>query len=93
MTAGGKILIGYLIFISLITAGLTVYDKIAAKSRPKNRVPENTLLYLGVLGGALAEYVVMLLIRHKTKHKKFMIGLPVIFLLQGAILYLTVIMK
>ena len=77
--------------ISLIGVILTVYDKIAAKKRPRNRVPERTLLLCGALGGALPMYLTMLLIRHKTKHKKFMIGLPVIVVLQiaaaGAILW------
>ena len=71
---------GYLAVISLVAVIVTVYDKIAAKKRPRHRVPENTLLLLAVLGGGLAEYITMLLIRHKTRHKIFMIGLPVIIL-------------
>lgn len=73
-----QFLIFWFCLISLITAVLTVYDKIAAKKFPRNRIPENTLIYLGILGGAEAEFIVMQLIRHKTKHRKFMIGLPVI---------------
>lgn len=76
---------GWLIIVSLITVVVTVYDKIAAKKNPRHRVPENTLIYLGVLGGAVAEYIVMKLIRHKTRHKKFMVGLPVIIVLQAGI--------
>ena len=72
----------YAAVISLVTVIVTVYDKIAAKKRPKHRIRENTLLLLAVLGGGPAEYVTMLLIRHKTLHKKFMIGLPVIILLE-----------
>lgn len=78
---------GYFIFISLVSIILTVYDKAAAK-RKAHRIPENTLIYIGVLGGAAAEYITMLIIRHKTLHKKFMIGLPVIFILQAAAVYL-----
>ena len=74
----------YAAVISLVTVIVTVYDKIAAKKRPKHRIRENTLLLLAVLGGCPAEYVTMLLIRHKTRHKKFMIGLPVIILLETA---------
>ena len=77
------IALGYWAAISVITIIVTVYDKIAAKKRPKHRVRENTLLLLGLLGGSLAEYVTMLLIRHKTLHKKFMIGLPVIIAVQA----------
>ena len=83
-------LIGYLAFISLLTAVVTVYDKIAAKKAPKHRIPENTLMYLGVLGGAAAEYITMMLIRHKTKHKKFMAGLPVIIAVHAVILFFVI---
>ena len=34
------------------------------------------LMLTGLLGGAAAQYVTMLIIRHKTRHKKFMTGLP-----------------
>ena len=71
----------YVPMISAVTAVLTIYDKIAAKKRPKHRISEAMLILLALLGGATAEYVVMKLIRHKTRHKKFMIGLPVIIFL------------
>lgn len=72
----------YIICISIITAIVTAYDKRAAKKYPKHRVPENVLLMLAIAGGSVAELLTMLKIRHKTKHKKFMIGLPVIIVLQ-----------
>lgn len=78
------IALGYAAGISVITIIVTVYDKIAAKKRPKHRIRENTLLLLGLLGGSPAEYLTMLVIRHKTRHKKFMIGLPVIIAVQTA---------
>ena len=67
--------------ISLVSAIVTVYDKLAAKKRPRHRTPEKTLLLLAFLGGAAAMYLTMLLIRHKTKHKKFMAGLPLFIVL------------
>ena len=73
----------YFVAISIITAGVTWYDKMAAKTG-RWRIPEKTLLLLAVLGGAAAELAVMLTIRHKTKHKKFMIGLPLILILHAA---------
>ncbi|MGN0525813.1 MAG: DUF1294 domain-containing protein [Acutalibacteraceae bacterium] len=75
----------YISIISLITIILTVYDKWASRHNTKHRVPENVLMLLGVLGGAVAEFITMYLIRHKTKHKKFMIGLPIIIILQLAV--------
>ena len=78
----------YFAVISLVTAIVTVCDKKAAKSRPKHRVPEKILFLLAILGGSVAEYLTMLKIRHKTKHKRFMIGLPIIMALQVVILWL-----
>lgn len=71
----------YFIIISVIAVILTVYDKFASKTLPKNRVPEKILLGAGFIGGAAAEYVCMKLIRHKTRHRKFMISLPIFTLL------------
>ena len=75
----------YLGVISLISIIVCAYDKIAAKHNPKHRTRESTLLLLSALGGSIAMYLTMQLIRHKTKHLKFMIGIPVIILLQIAI--------
>ncbi|HIW14605.1 MAG: DUF1294 domain-containing protein [Acutalibacteraceae bacterium] len=74
----------YLVLINIVAACLTVWDKRRAQ---KNgwRVRERTLLLVAILGGSPAMYGVMKKIRHKTKHKKFMIGLPVIFFLQVAL--------
>ncbi len=71
-------LIAYAIFVSLLSIFITAYDKIVSHRKHKRRVSENTLLFLAILGGSVAEYLTMLFIRHKTKHKKFMIGLPLI---------------
>ncbi len=74
----------YLISINILGIILTIYDKIASKKFRKNRVRENVLLLIGALGGAVSMYITMKLIRHKTRHKKFMAGLPIIFFLQMA---------
>ena len=44
------------------------------------------LLLLSALGGSLAMYITMLLIRHKTKHIKFMLGIPIIMVFQAVLL-------
>ena len=74
----------YLAVISLVAVCVTIYDKIAAKSLPKNRTPEAALIVIGILGGSVAMFFTMLIIRHKTKHAKFMVGLPVIIFAQAA---------
>ena len=63
---------------------LTVYDKWAAVHRPRRRVREATLLWVGALGGAGVMFLVMKAIRHKSLHRRFMVGLPMLFLLQAA---------
>ncbi len=78
-----KVLI-YILLLSLYAIIITVWDKSAAKKH-KRRVPEKTLFAAAALGGSAAMLVTMVLIRHKTKHKRFMIGLPLIILLQTAI--------
>ena len=79
-------LVCYFVFISLITVIVTTSDKIKAK-KGKRRISEKTLILLGLFGGALAEYVTMKIIRHKTLHKKFMLGLPLIILLHIVLVY------
>ncbi len=79
-----KITLGYLALISLVSIIVCIYDKIAAKHNPKHRTRERTLLLLSAIGGSVAMLLCMLLIRHKTKHAKFMVGIPVIIVLQIA---------
>lgn len=71
----------YFLAVSLVTATVTCLDKYKAK-KGHFRISEKALFILAVLGGALSEYLTMRLIRHKTLHKRFMIGLPLIIILQ-----------
>ena len=81
--------IGYFALVSLISIIITVYDKTVSQIQGHRRVPEASLLIWSALGGSVAMYLTMLTIRHKTKHPKFMVGIPVIILIQyGVILYL-----
>ncbi len=71
--------------ISAVSVIVTVYDKIASKSDAR-RVPEKTLMLLGLIGGAAAMLLTMLIIHHKTRHAKFMAGLPAEIILHIAII-------
>lgn len=75
------LLILYFLGISLAAVVVTVLDKWKAR-RNRWRIPEATLLALSALGGSLAMLITMRLIHHKTRKKKFMIGIPVILVLQ-----------
>jgi len=78
----------YLIIINLIAIIVTVSDKRRAKKQLW-RIPEATLLLISALGGSPAMLITMHIIRHKTQHKKFMIGIPVIIALQVIAVYLV----
>ncbi len=75
-----------LIAVNLLAVLITIGDKLAARSGGR-RVPEQTLFLAALLGGAAGMYLTMLLIRHKTKHKRFMLGLPLILIAHCLIAY------
>ena len=87
-----KCVLIYFVIISIITAVVTFYDKKASKYLTKHRVRESTLFVLALLGGGVAEYFVMKTIRHKTKHDKFMKGLPLIIVLHIVIIIVCVVL-
>ena len=49
------------------------------------RIPEKTLFLSAALGGSLGALAGMYLFRHKTKHRSFTVGMPLILLLQIAL--------
>lgn len=71
----------YLLTVNAAGFILMLIDKRRAK---KNlwRIPEKTLLAVAFLGGSIGAYAGMQLFRHKTRHPKFYIGIPVIIALQ-----------
>ena len=82
-----KLLIIYAVLIGIVAVAITIGDKSAAK-RGKWRVPEATLMLIGLFGGALPMFITMKTIRHKTKHMMFMIGLPLEIAFHAAIVCL-----
>ena len=82
------IALAYIAIISLISIIVCIYDKgISKKNRVELRIPESTLLLLSAIGGSVAMFVTMLLVRHKTKHVKFMLGIPLIMIAQAAAVF------
>ena len=70
-----QFLLLYLILINLL--GFVLYSVDKAKSKGKSRrIPERTLLWVARLGGGLGCWLGMMLFRHKTKHTRFMILVP-----------------
>ena len=81
------LLIIYLVLVNTLAVLFTVRDKLAAK-RHARRTPEFTLMLISAFGGAPAMYVTMLIIRHKTRKPLFMIGIPAIFILEIAAVWM-----
>ena len=81
-----KYLMIYLCIINALSFLLMLIDK--QKARKKRwRIPETTLLGVCALGGSLGGLLGMYLVRHKTKHLKFVIGIPFLLALQLAAVY------
>lgn len=81
-----KLVLVFVAVMNVMALILTVFDKSKAK-QGRERISEKNLITVAVCGGAPLMYITMLIIRHKTKHKLFMIGLPVIILIETAILF------
>ena len=79
-------LYGYLAAINLLALAVCGYDKAQAVRRGR-RVPERRLLALCALGGRLLFWLGMALFRHKTRHRRFALGVPIMALLWGVGLY------
>jgi uncharacterized membrane protein YsdA (DUF1294 family) len=81
-----RALLYYLIGINVLTFLVYGLDKWKAR-RDQWRIPEATLLMLAVLGGSIGALLGMTVFHHKTRHKKFQIGLPLILLAQILLTY------
>lgn len=67
----------YLIIINAAGMALMLADKHAAERRAR-RVPEKVLLNIAYFGGCFGIFFGMLLFRHKTRHARFSIGVPLV---------------
>ena len=80
-------LLYYLIVITIVTFLVYGIDKWKAK-QGSWRISEVSLLILAVIGGCIGALLGMKIWHHKTMHKKFKYGLPMILLAQIALIYL-----
>lgn len=79
----------YLVLVNLVAFFLFGIDKWKAR-RQKWRIPEKTLFLAAGLGGSFGAGLGMRVFRHKTKHKSFTIGIPLIFVAQCALVILVI---
>ncbi|MDO4298693.1 MAG: DUF1294 domain-containing protein [Lachnospiraceae bacterium] len=75
------ILIIYVIMSNVIGFLMMGIDKLKAKRR-RYRIPERTLFTTAILGGSIGILIGMYVFRHKTRHLSFVLGIPVILVLQ-----------
>ena len=75
--------------MNLVTFVTFWIDKKLAQNN-KSRIQESTLVLLSALGGAAGGLAAMYLFRHKTKHAKFFLGLPALFLIHIIIAILII---
>ena len=79
----------YTAVMSLIAFAAFGIDKYKAKTN-RWRISEKTLFLLALLGGGVGAYLGMKVFHHKTRHKQFAIGLPLIMIIQlGLIAFLV----
>ena len=76
-----KLLLYYLLIINALGFLLMLVDKWKAKKN-RWRVRESTLLLIAALGGSVGSLAGMYLFRHKTRHLKFTLGIPLILAAQ-----------
>ena len=79
-----NIILGYLLAINIATFFLYGIDKYKAK-KGRWRISEATLLMMAVIGGSIGAWAGMRLWHHKTMHKKFKYGIPLIIIMQIAL--------
>ena len=74
----------YIALINILTFFIYGIDKLKAK-KSKWRVSENTLIGMAIIGGSIGAWLGMKIWHHKTLHKKFKYGVPLILVAQTAL--------
>ena len=77
----------YLLLLNILGFAFMGIDKRRA-IRSAFRIPEATLFAIAILGGSIGSILGMHLFRHKTKHWYFLFGMPIILILQIALVVL-----
>ena len=85
-----KVLTAYLLLLNIIGFWSMRNDKRRAAAHGR-RTPEKRLLAYALLGGSAGCILGMYVCRHKTKHRSFVFGLPIILLFQVLVIFLAVL--
>ena len=84
-----RIIIGYIIILSLLTFFLFGEDKRRARKK-KRRIPEKTLFVLAAIGGSVGAIAGMWVFHHKTRHRSFLCGMPAVLAAQLLVVWIAV---
>ena len=74
-------LAAYVLVVNLVGFASMGIDKFKAKNHAW-RIPEATLFFIAIIGGSIGSIAGMRVFHHKTKHKQFVIGMPLILIVQ-----------
>lgn len=87
MDVVGRIILFYVMVINMVTFLLFGLDKRRARKK-QYRIPEKILLVAAAGGGSVGAFTGMYMFRHKTKHVKFYMGIPLLIMIHIlAVLY------
>jgi uncharacterized membrane protein YsdA (DUF1294 family) len=76
----------YLIAINILALIMMLIDKQSARNH-KWRIPEARLFIYATIFGAFGIWLGMYVFNHKTRHKKFSIGIPLILVVQCTLIF------
>ncbi len=79
--------VAWLVAAAIVALLVVLWDKNRARRR-EWRVRESTLWLIALLGGSVSMFLTMLVVRHKTRHMRFMVGLPLLALAKVGLVYL-----
>ena len=79
----------YYCIINAVGALINIADKRLAING-KRKKKEKSLWVIGICGGAVGSYAAMKAVRHKTKHKNFMVGMPFLIILHAAVIAIII---
>lgn len=71
----------YLLVVNAVGFAVMLYDKYLAKNNLW-RIPEKTLFSIALIGGSAGCLLGMYTARHKTRHLKFTLGIPMVLIIQ-----------
>ena len=83
----------YAFLVNFISFIVVLYDKRISRLHGKKRVDENSFFLLAAIGGAVGLLFGMIILRHKTRKRKFKYGIPLILIIQISVIVFVIVEK